>query len=66
MWNSALVRALRGPLMLITLGILGLLDVQNVARLTLTWPVLIIAYGLLRLVEYQFRPMPPALGGGKL
>lgn len=50
--NARLLAAVRGPLMLITLGTLLAIDHAGGLRFSRTWPVLIIAFGLLKLVEY--------------
>jgi len=61
------IRAIRGPITLITLGILFVL--QNFTRFGFeqTWPVLLIVFGLLSLMQRgaapprasQMPPMPP-------
>lgn len=49
---SALVRALRGPVMLITLGCLFLLRIEGPGwSLKTTWPVLVIVFGVMKLLE---------------
>jgi hypothetical protein len=53
MWtNAGLIAAARGPLMLITLGTLMAVDHAGGLRFTRTWPILIIAFGVLKLAEY--------------
>lgn len=70
--QAALIRALRGPVLLITLG--GLLAVHRFGEFsfTKTWPVLLIAIGAMKLLERAVNrmpadpPMPPpgaGLGG---
>jgi hypothetical protein len=55
--NSDLVQAARGPIMLITLGVLVSLDYfQGVSFTSRTWPVLLIVFGLLKLLERAVRP----------
>lgn len=49
---SNLVAALRGPVVLITLGILLAIDHADGMRIVRTWPVLIIVFGLLKLGEF--------------
>lgn len=53
-------RGLTAPALLITLGILLLLN-QFIPRLDLehTWPVLLIEFGVLRLVDGLAPPRPP-------
>jgi hypothetical protein len=47
----SLVQAVRGPIMLITLGSLVAMDYFGVYGFGRTWPVLIIIFGLLKLLE---------------
>ncbi len=52
-----LIQAIRGPIMLITLGVLVALDYfQGVSFLRRTWPVLLIVFGVLKLLERAGRP----------
>jgi hypothetical protein len=57
--NTQLIAALRGPILLITLGILLAIDHSGGMRLVRTWPVLIIAFGLLKLAEFAIGNQPP-------
>jgi hypothetical protein len=57
----ALARATRGPLILITLGVLFAIDQAGGLPFYRTWPVLFIVYGVLKLVERLLAPpVPPA------
>jgi hypothetical protein len=56
---SGIVQAARGPLMLITLGALILIDYNTNLKFHRTWPVLIILFGVLKLMERIAGP-PPA------
>ena len=47
MWS-----AIRGPLMLITIGALFATDYMGSFRISRTWPVLVIVYGVLKLAEH--------------
>jgi hypothetical protein len=51
--NSAgsLIGAIRGPILLITLGTLFAIDHMGSFSFTRTWPVLLIVLGLLKLLE---------------
>ena len=51
--NVSLFCAVRGPLMLITLGTLMAIDHAGGMRFSRTWPVLIIVFGILKLAEYM-------------
>jgi hypothetical protein len=67
-----LLRAVRGPLLLITLGILLMLQRTTAFHLGKSWPVFIIVLGVLKLGEralvragaQQAPPPPPPPGGG--
>jgi hypothetical protein len=55
--NSDLIQAIRGPIMLITLGVLVSIDYfQGISFTKATWPVLLIVFGLLKLLEKSQRP----------
>jgi len=57
--NNSLVQAVRGPIMLIALGSLVAMDYFGVYGFGRTWPVLIILFGILKLLERAVaRPMP--------
>jgi hypothetical protein len=49
--NSVLIGAIRGPLLLITLGVLIAIDFAGKVSFWRTWPVLMILFGVLKLVE---------------
>ena len=51
-YNVPLLRAIRGPVLLVTLGTLFLIDHSGGISFGRTWPVLLIVLGLLRLGEY--------------
>ncbi len=57
---SALIQAIRGPIMLITLGSLVAIDYAGIYSFWRTWPVLIIVFGVLKLMERAAaKPAPP-------
>jgi len=73
--STWLLQAIRGPIILITIGVLFAFDRFTDFRFSQTWPVLLIVVGLLRLVggprirrrDYpapgpQFTPPAPASG----
>lgn len=65
--TSNLLRAIRGPILLITFGSLLAVDQLGPYGFSRTWPVLIIVYGVLKLIEKTAdRPAayPPAGPGG--
>lgn len=62
--DTSLVRALRGPVTLITVGVLFALNNFTQYRFQQTWPVLLIVFGLLSLVRRGLEPVPPPPGPG--
>lgn len=63
--NAALVRAIRGPIMLITIGVLFTLDKFTSFSFTETWPALLIVLGAMILAERSAaRTPPPGAGEG--
>jgi hypothetical protein len=47
-----LMRALTGPILLITLGALLMLDYVGSLNFGRTWPVLLIVFGLCKMLEF--------------
>lgn len=58
----SLIRAVRGPITLITLGVLFALNNFTPYRFHQTWPVLLIVFGLLSLLRRSTEPPPPDPG----
>ena len=56
--NSTLITSLRGPVMLITLGSLLMIDYSRAASFWRTWPILLIVFGFLKLIEHVFAKAP--------
>ena len=54
-----MLRAIRGPVILITLGVLFALNNFTRFGFSETWPVLLIVLGLLSLLGRQTTPPPP-------
>ncbi len=63
--KSSLLRALRGPIMLITAGTLFALDLMTGIRFTSTWPVLIIMFGAMKLGESMAARTPDIQTGDR-
>ena len=68
-YNGSVVRAIRGPVCLITIG--GLFALNNFTRYRFdqTWPVILIVFGLLSLLRRGVEtsappPPPPSRPGG--
>src|ERR1043165_2770732 len=62
----SLARAIRGPVTLITVGVLFALNNFTPYRFNQTWPVLLIVFGLLSLIRPGSEPVPvgPAMPQG--
>lgn len=64
--DAHLVRAIRGPITLITLGVLFTFDHFTPYGFNQTWPVLLIVFGLLSLLRRSVsQPPPPPPAGGQ-
>lgn len=50
--SSSLIDAIRGPIMLIGLGLLMAADQMDRYGIDRTWPALLILFGLLKLAAY--------------
>jgi hypothetical protein len=48
---GSFVQAIRGPIMLIVLGSLVAIDYAGIYGFWRTWPILIIVFGILKLME---------------
>lgn len=59
--DYSLVRAIRGPVTLITVGVLFALQNFTPYGFDKTWPVLLIVFGLLSLMRRGMEPVPPPL-----
>ncbi len=60
--DRSLVCAIRGPITLITLGVLFALNNFTPYQFHQTWPVLLIVFGLLTLMRRTVEPVPPPPG----
>ncbi len=60
---SGVIQAVRGPIMLITLGSLVAIDYAGIYGFWRTWPILIIVFGLLKLLERATAPPAPPYSG---
>lgn len=69
--GALFAQAIRGPILLITVGALFAMQQSNVLPFSHTWPLVIIVIGVLKLIERMFvqsqppfvPPPPPAAGG---
>jgi hypothetical protein len=62
--ERSLVRAIRGPVTLITVGVLFALNNFTPYGFSQTWPVLLIVFGLLSLLRRGIEPAPPEMPPG--
>lgn len=63
---ALLVQATRGPILLITLGVLFAIHQADILSFARTWPLILIVIGLLKLLERMVvrpAPIPPPPGG---
>jgi len=70
--NPTLMRAIRGPIMLITIGALFAFDHMTEFSISRTWPAILIVLGLLSLGDHFSGPgsgyggrRDPDVGGGQ-
>ena len=57
--EPSIMRAIRGPITLITVGVLFALNNFTPYSFDKTWPVLLIVFGLLSLLKRGLEPAPP-------
>ena len=53
------MQAIRGPILLITIGVLFAMHQAGVLQFSRTWPLIIIVIGLLKLIERLVVPQTP-------
>ena len=65
--SAALVRAMRGPILLIAIGTLFAVDHMGAYRFHQTWPILVILIGVMKLAEHvaERRQSTPAEGSAQ-
>jgi hypothetical protein len=63
MTGGSLLQAIRGPVLLVALGVLMTADQLDRMSFSRTWPVLLILFGLFKLAEHlgSKDPRPPDL-----
>jgi len=57
--GALFVQAIRGPILLITLGALFWLHQERIVPFWRTWPLLLIVVGVMKLFERMAAPGPP-------
>jgi uncharacterized membrane protein len=63
--RALFAQAIRGPILLITIGVLFAMHEAGVLHFSRTWPLIIIVIGVLKLIERMAMPqssVPPAGG----
>jgi len=63
--RALFAQAIRGPILLITIGVLFAMHEAGVLEFSRTWPLIIIMIGVLKLIERMLGPRPtgPNVGG---
>jgi len=61
--RALLAQAARGPVLLITIGILFVIHQNGVIPFSRTWPLIIIVIGLMKLIERMAAQQPPSPPG---
>jgi hypothetical protein len=57
-------QAIRGPILLITVGVLFAMHQAGALSFTRSWPLILIVVGLMKLIERLYVPQtPPSVGG---
>jgi hypothetical protein len=54
--SSAFIQAIRGPVLLVTIGVLFAIHQAGVLSFSRTWPLLIIVLGVMKLLERTTAP----------
>jgi hypothetical protein len=62
--RALFVQAIRGPILLITIGVLFAMHQAGVLQFSRTWPLIIIMIGLLKLIERLAMPQVPVTPAG--
>ena len=63
--TALFAQAIRGPILLITVGVLFAMQQANIVPFSRTWPLVIIVVGLVKLLErMNVRPQTPTSPNG--
>ncbi|MBV9302255.1 MAG: hypothetical protein JOY62_06615 [Acidobacteriaceae bacterium] len=60
--RALFAQAIRGPILLITIGVLFAIHQAGVINFSRTWPLIIIMIGILKLIERLLMPTSPVRG----
>lgn len=58
--GALFAQAIRGPILLITIGVLFAMHQAGILHFSRTWPLIIITIGVLKLIERLAMPQSPA------
>jgi hypothetical protein len=65
--GALFAQAIRGPILLITLGVLFAIHQAGILPFSRTWPLVLIVVGVMKLIERLFvQRRPPQQGGPAL
>jgi hypothetical protein len=64
--GALFTQAIRGPVLLITVGILFAMQQAGTLPFSHTWPLLIIVIGVLKLIERMLLPAQPPVPPGPM
>lgn len=64
--GALFLQAIRGPILLITIGLLFALQQSGMISFTRTWPLILIVVGVMKLFERLVAPPPTFLPPGGL
>ena len=62
--NALFAQAIRGPVLLITVGILFAMHQARVLAFSRSWPLILIVVGVMKLIERMYVPQAPGSAGG--
>jgi hypothetical protein len=62
--RALFAQAIRGPILLITIGVLFAMHQAGVLHFSRTWPLIIIMIGVLKLIERMAMPQSPVPSAG--
>lgn len=61
--RSLYIQAIRGPVLLASIGVLFAIHQAGVLSFARTWPLLVIVIGVMKLLERTWAPVQPFAGG---
>jgi hypothetical protein len=61
--NALYIQAIRGPVLLVSIGVLFAIHQAGVLSFARTWPLLVIVIGVMKLLERAWAPVQPMPAG---